>query len=114
MGKKGKIVRVILFSTARNLQFKVNIFKWTPLQLLFTVAFKEWWKLLNNVEYYMTYFSKHMHCLFWSEMSVLQIRWIADSCCIYWLLQMEEQINVGEDVENDGFLRVPYVWKAVA
>lgn len=73
----------------------MNIFKWTPLQLLFTVAFKEWWKLLNNVEYYMTCFSKHMHWMFQSEKSVFQIRWIADSCCVYWMLQMEWKINVG-------------------
>lgn len=73
----------------------MNLFKWTPLQLLFTVAFKEWWKLLNNVEYYMTCFSKHMHWMFQSEKSVFQIRWIADSCCVYWMLQMEWKINVG-------------------
>lgn len=84
-----------LFSTTHDLQFKVNIFKWSPLQLLFTVAFKEWWKLLNNVEYYTTYFSKHMHRMFESETSVFQIRWSADSCCVYWMLQMEREINAG-------------------
>jgi len=46
-----------------------------------------------------------MHCLFWSEMSVLQIRWITDSCCIYWLLQMEEKINVGRRCRKWTILR---------